>query len=53
MFEEMNNSELMDTDGGFPWIPVIIIGVLISGSIASCANACDSGSCSCDGCKNE
>lgn len=41
MFNEMCNEELLETNGGVPWIPLIIIGVLVSGSLASCSNSCD------------
>lgn len=41
MFKEMKEMELMDTNGGFPWVPAIIIFVLVSGSLSSCSNSCD------------
>lgn len=41
MFTELNGKELMETDGGFPWTPVIVIGIIVSGCLASCSNSCD------------
>lgn len=42
MFKEMDKNELMETNGGaFPWIPVIVLVVLLSGSLSSCSNSCD------------
>lgn len=41
MFHDMTKDELMDINGGFPWIPLIIAGVLILGCCASCSNSCD------------
>lgn len=41
MFKELNSKELMETDGGFPWAPVIVIGIIVSGCLASCSNSCD------------
>ena len=41
MFQEMASKELMETNGGVPWIPLIIIGVLVTGCLGSCSNSCD------------
>lgn len=41
MFKEMEKTELMETNAGVPWIPLIIIGILVSGSLSSCSNSCD------------
>lgn len=41
MFEELNRTELMETNGGFPWVPAIAIFVIVSGSLSSCSNSCD------------
>lgn len=41
MFEQLNNTELLETDGGVGWIPVVVVAVLVTGCLASCSNSCD------------
>jgi len=38
-FKEMNHDEMLEVDGGGPWIPIIIICLAVAASTKGCADA--------------